>query len=157
MSLGRSGWVVTWIIGAVAAAGLAPSGCGGGGGGHAVQGMKVGPDVDGQLSINEIMSLNALTTKDENGLASAWFEISNPTGEDIALDGYSVTDDFNTPGKSVLPSGAAVPAHGYLILWADQNPAAGATHTALVLPATGGSIGLARPDGSFIDRVTFGA
>jgi hypothetical protein len=29
--------------------------------------MKVGPDVDGQLSINEIMSLNALTTKDENG------------------------------------------------------------------------------------------
>jgi hypothetical protein len=147
---------VTRIVGAVAAAGLASSGCGGGGS-HAVQGMKVSPDVDGQLSINEIMSLNALTTKDENGLASAWFEIYNPTGDNIALDGYGVTDDFNTPNKSVLASGAVVPAHGYLILWADQNASAGAAHTGLFLPATGGSIGLARPDGSFIDRVTFGA
>jgi hypothetical protein len=157
MSIGRLGWVVMQIIGAVAAAGLAPSGCGGGGGGHPVQGLKVGPDVDGQLSINEIMSRNALTTKDENGLASAWFEISNPTSDDISLEGYAVTDDLNTPNRSVLPSGAVVPAHGYLILWADQSPSTGATHTALFLPATGGSIGLARPDGSFIDRVTFGA
>jgi hypothetical protein len=119
--------------------------------------MKVGPDVDGQLSINEIMSLNALSTKDENGLASAWFEIYNPTGDNIALDGYGVTDDFNTPNKSVLASGAVVPAHGYLVLWADQHASSGATHTGVFLPATGGSIGLARPDGSFIDRVTFGA
>jgi hypothetical protein len=149
------------IIGAVAAVGLGPLGCGGGGsgggGGHLVQGMKVSPDVDGQLSINEIMSINVLTTQDENGVASGWFEIYNPTSDDIALDGYAVTDDFNASNKSVLPSGTVVPAQGYLILWADQNPAAGAAHTALFLPATGGSLGLSRPDGSFIDRVTFGA
>jgi hypothetical protein len=146
---------VVRIWGAVAAASLALSGCGGSG--HAVQGMKVGPEVDAQLSINEVMSLNVLTTKDENGIASAWFEIYNPTSDDIALGGYAVTDDFNTPNKSVLPSGAVVAAHGYLILWADQNASAGAAHTALFLPAAGGSIGLVRPDGSFIDRVTFGA
>jgi hypothetical protein len=155
MSLGRLGWVAIRITVATAA-GLAPLGCGSGGS-HAVQGMKVGPDVDAQLSINEIMSMNVLTTKDENGVVSGWFEIYNPTGDDIALDGYAVTDDFNTPNKSVLKSGAVVPAHGYLVLWADQNTSAGATHTGLFLPAAGGSLGLARPDGSFIDRVTFGA
>jgi hypothetical protein len=157
MSLGRLGWVAMRIRVAMAAAGLALLGCGGGGGSHAVQGMKVTPDVDAQLSINEIMSVNVLTTKDENGVASGWFEIYNPTGDNIALDGYGVTDDFNSPQKSVLASGAVVPAHGYLILWADQNPSAGPAHTGLFLPAAGGSIGLARPDGSFIDRVTFGA
>jgi hypothetical protein len=141
---------------ATAAAGLALAGCGGGGS-HAVPGMKVTPDVDAQLSINEIMSMNVLTTKDENGVVSGWFEIYNPTGDNIALDGYGVTDDFNSPQKSVLASGAVVPAHGYLILWADQNPSSGPEHTGLFLPAAGGSIGLARPDGSFIDRVTFGA
>ncbi len=148
------------IVGAVAAAGLGPFGCGGSGssgGSHPVQGMTVGPDVDGQLSINEIMSANALTMNDENGVASAWFEIYNPTGDDIALDGYAVTDDFNSPQKSMLPSGVVAPAHGYLVLWADQNPSAGSAHTQLFLPVAGGSIGLARPDGSFIDRVTFGA
>ncbi|HEY6475868.1 MAG TPA: CotH kinase family protein [Polyangia bacterium] len=162
MSLERSGWVAMGIAGVVAAAGLVPFGCGGGGSGgsggnHTVQGMTVAPDVDGQLSINEIMSVNVLTTKDENGAASAWFEIYNPTGDNIALDGYAVTDDFNSPQKSLLPSGVVAPAGGYLILWADQNPSAGGSHTNLFLPVAGGSIGLSRPDGSFIDRVTFGA
>jgi hypothetical protein len=148
---------VTRIAGAAAAVSLAPFGCGGGGGGHMVMGVAVTPDVDAQLSINEIMAVNVLTTKDENGAASPWFEIYNPTGDDIALTGYAVTDDFNNPQESVLPSGAVAPAHGYLILWADQNPSGDGAHTKLFLPAGGGSIGFARPDGSFIDRVTFGA
>jgi CotH kinase protein/Lamin Tail Domain len=147
-----------WIAGVLAAAGLAPLGCGGnGGGGNVMKGMATSPDVDGQLSINEIMSLNVLTTTDENGDASPWIEIYNPTGGDIALAGYAVTDDLTNPQESPLPSGVVAPAHGYLVLWADQNPSAGATHVKLFLPAAGGSIGLARPDGSFIDRVTFGA
>ncbi len=143
-------------------AGVWTSDCGGGAAstGHVEAGdggTTVGPNVDSQLSINELMSLNALTIKDEHGTTSAWFEIYNPTGQDIALSNYAVTDDFNTPRKAVLPSGVSVPAGGYLLLWADGNPSAGAAHVDVFLPGGGGSLGLARPDGSFIDRLTYGA
>jgi hypothetical protein len=139
-------------------AGVWGSACGGGsdttipGGG-----TRVIPTGDGSLSINEIMSLNVLTTKDETGAASPWIEIYNPTGQDIDLTGYALTDDLNTPMKAVFPSGVVAKAQGTVLAWADQNPSAGPTHVNLFLPATGGSLGLARPDGSFIDRLTFGA
>jgi hypothetical protein len=141
--------------------GVWTSACGGGGSGSTIPsgegGTRVIPTGDGSLSINEIMSLNVLTTKDEHGTASPWIEIYNPTGQDIDLTGYALTDDFNTPMKAVFPSGVVVKAQGTLLVWADQNPAAGPTHVALLLPATGGSLGLARPDGSFINRLSFGA
>ena len=141
-------------------AGVWASACGGGSGStspHVEGGSQVTPTGDGSLSINEIMSLNVLTTKDENGAASPWIEIYNPTGQDIDLTGYALTDDFTSPQKAVLPKGVVAKAHGTVLLWADQNPAAGPTHINLLLPAAGGSLGLARPDGSFINRVTFGA
>jgi hypothetical protein len=169
VSLKAMAFQSSWRGGVVVVAGLLvagfwTSGCGGGsataphveaGGGGA--GTTVGPNVDSQLSINELMSLNALTTKDEHGTTSPWFEIYNPTGQDIALDNYAVTDDFNSPRKAVLPSGVVVPANGTLLLWADGNPSAGAAHVNVFLAGGGGSLGLARPDGSFIDRLTFGA
>jgi hypothetical protein len=135
-------------------------GCGGGSstsGVHTEGGSHVNQTGDANLSINEIMSLNVLTTKDENGVASPWIEIYNPTGQDIDLTGYALTDDFTAPMKAILPAGVVAKANGTVILWADQNPSAGAAHINLFLPAAGGSIGLARPDGSFIDRLTFGA
>jgi hypothetical protein len=147
---------MSWLV----AAGLGLLGCGGGSTGvsaHQEGGARVDQSVDARLSINEIMSLNVLTTKDENGIASAWIEINNPTGQDIDLTGYALTDDFNNPRKAVLPAGVVAKAGGDLLLWADQNPAAGPAHVAVFLPAAGGSLGLARPDGSFIDRLTFGA
>ena len=141
-------------------AGVWTSSCGGGSGTTTpggAGGTHVDPIGDANLSINEIMSLNVLTTTDENGAASPWIEIYNPTGQDIDLTGYALTDDFNSPKKAVFPTGVVAKAHGTVLLWADQNPAAGPTHVNLSLPATGGSLGLARPDGSFINRLSFGA
>ena len=141
---------------------IAPAGCGGSGD-HGVTVppppavAAVDPSIDGQLSINELMASNVLTTKDDQGAASPWIEIYNPTTDDVPLGGYGVTDDFSSPKKSVLPAGVVVPAGGYLVLWADGNPSAGATHLAVSLSTTGGSLGLARPDGSFIERLAYGA
>ena len=50
-----------------------------------------------------------------------------------------------------------VPARGYLVLWLDGNPAVGPTHVAANLSKGGGTVALARPDGSFIDRLVYGA
>lgn len=120
-------------------------------------GPPVDPSVDGQLTINELMADNVLTSRDDHGAASPWIEIYNPTGQDITLAGYGVTDDFTAPGKAILPAGVVAPAGGYLILWADGNASAGPTHLGVLLSHMGGSLALARPDGSFIDRLTYGA
>jgi hypothetical protein len=120
-------------------------------------GPAVDPSVDGQLTINELMSANALTIRDDRGAASPWIELYNPTGQDIALTGYGITDDFTAPRKATLPAGVVVPAGGHLILWADGNTSAGPAHLGLLLSQLGGSLALARPDGSFIDRLTYGA
>ena len=118
---------------------------------------SVDPTIDGQLSINEVMAKNVLTSTDDQGAASPWIEIYNPTSQDVPLDGYGITDDFSSPKKSVLPAGIVAPAGGYLVLWADGNPSAGAAHLGVLLSSTGGSLALARPDGSFIDRLMYGA
>jgi hypothetical protein len=115
----------------------------------------VDPSVDAQLSINEIMADNVLTAKDDKGAPSPWFELYNPSAQDIPIGGYGITDDFTAPKKSVLPAGTVVPAGGFLVLWADGTAAAG--HVSILLSPKGGSLGLARPDGTFIDRLTYGA
>jgi len=137
--------------------GIATTGGNGGNGGAGGTGgaPAVPPEIDGQLAINELMAADALTAKDETGVAWPWIEILNPTDSDVPLRGYSVTDDFATPGKAIIGDVVA-PAHGYLVLWLDGGAAAGANHVAASLTKGGGSVSLARPDGSFIDRLAYG-
>jgi hypothetical protein len=115
------------------------------------------PDVDGRLTINEFMASNALTIVDAHGVAHDWIELYNPTAHDIPLHGYSVTDDLGDPHKAVLPAGVIAPAGGHVLLWAAGSAAGGPTHLDFRLDRSGGEIGLARPDGSWIDRVRYGA
>lgn len=137
--------------------GAGVDGIAGTGGGGGVGGPAVPPEIDGQLVINELLAANALTSKDDVGNASPWIEILNPTDVDVPLAGYAVTDDFNVPGKAVIGAGAVVPAHGYLVLWLDGGFSSGPAHVGVLLSKAGGAVGLARPDGSFIDRLAYGA
>lgn len=116
----------------------------------------VSPDVDGQLVINEFMAKNRLTATDEVGFAGDWIEIYNPTDTDISLEGYGVTDDAAKPGMHTLSGDVSVPAGGYLVLWLDEAPDRGPHHLCLSLAEEGGFIGLARPDGSYIDSLNYG-
>jgi hypothetical protein len=163
-------FTIVLVIGASAGCGSSngqPTGTGGSGagatggvgaiGGSMVVGMPVDPTIDVQLSINEVMADNVLTATDDHGSPSPWLELFNPTAVDISLEGYGLTDDFANPTKSVLPAGVGIAAGGYLVLWADGNPAFGPTHLSIVLSPKGGALALARPDGTFIDRLTYGA
>ncbi len=114
------------------------------------------PEIDGRIVINEMMASNGLTLKNEAGLAGDWIELHNPTDRDVPLGGYALTDDFNVPSKAVLAAGVRLPAGGYLLLWLDGATDRGPTHLPLRLAAEGGSLGLARPDGSFISRLVYG-
>jgi hypothetical protein len=115
----------------------------------------VPPEVDGRLVINEFMASNALTVRDETGQASDWIELYNPTDQDLSLHGYSITNDLADAGMHHL-NGVIISARSHIVLWADLRPAMGAAHLGFNLDADGGEIGIARPDGSFIDRVHYG-
>ena len=115
------------------------------------------PEIDGRIVINELMASNGLTLKNEAGLAGDWIELHNPTTRDVPLAGYSITDDFNVPAKAVIAPGVVLPAGGYLLFWLDGVADRGPSHLPLRLAAEGGSLGLARPDGSFISRLLYGA
>ena len=131
-----------------------PSGARGGAGGSAV--VHDGPDV--HVTINELMAKNALTVQaDGNGLASSWVELYSDAEQEIPLAGYALTDDFANPGKGPIGEGVVLPPHGRVVLWLDGDTAAGPTHVAATLLKIGGTLGLARPDGSFVARVSYGA
>lgn len=117
----------------------------------------VAPEIDGQIVINEVMAANALTLIDEGGNASDWIELYNPTEVDIPLYGYGLTNDLTQPTLTRLPEGVVLAAGGYLVIHMDAGATAAPTHVALLLEKSAGVVALARPDGSFIDRVSWGA
>ncbi len=116
----------------------------------------VAREIDGLLVINEFMAANALTMNDDLAAPSDWVELYNPTTTEIPLHGYAITDELANPGKGVIGPGVVIPAGGRALLWLDGAPDHGATHLNLKLRREGGDIGLSRPDGSYIDRVTYG-
>jgi spore coat protein H len=154
------GWTVAGGVLAAALA-CAAAGCSGGGGsmGRVVVadgGAGAGGDA-ARVTINELQAVNVLTARDDHGAAAAWIELYNPSDSDVALGGYGVTSDLTAPHAAVLAAGVTLPAHGHLVLWCDGNPAAGPTHVNVRLARAGGTIALSRPDGTYIDRVSYGA
>lgn len=117
----------------------------------------VDPTVDGKLTINEVMTTNALTVSTGEGAGADWIELYNPNEVALALNGYGLTDDLTKPRKFLLPTGVSIPARGRLLLWADNAPERGAAHVGFALDNDGGELALTRPDGTFIDRITYGA
>jgi hypothetical protein len=114
-------------------------------------------EIDARIVINEIMASNALTLKNEAGLATDWIELYNPTTEDIPLTGYAFTDDFNVPRKAPIGAGVVLTAGAHMIFWIDGMIDRGPNHIALPkLESIGSNLGFARPDGSFISRLTIG-
>ena len=90
---------------------------------------------------------------------SDWIELENTSNAAINLRGYFLTDDLKMPLKWAFPSGAIIPANGYLTMLADgfhANPGDDAIrafspwddftvqrlHTNFKLDANGESIGL---------------
>jgi hypothetical protein len=125
------------------------------------------PYVDGwpALQINEWLAENdGLFSDPADGASDDWFEIRNPTASAVNLAGWKLTDLPGTTTPYVIPNGWTIPAGGYLLVWADnqpaQNPAAPVTgealHTSFKLDADGDTIQLLAPDGRQIDLVTFG-
>ena len=116
------------------------------------------------LFINEWMASNVNPggyPEPVSGNYEDWFELYNPSPEPVDLEGCGLTDNLDAPFKSVVPAGYSVPAHGYLLVWADGQPSRNSTnspdlHVSFKLERDGEEIGLFAPDGRQIDIVNFG-
>ena len=96
------------------------------------------------LRINEYVASNATGLQDPNepGEFPDWIEIYNPTDQAVSLNGLALTDNLDNPDKSVISTGLSIPAFGFLVFYADNEPAQGKRHLDFALSGGGEEIGL---------------
>lgn len=103
------------------------------------------------LVINEVMADNITTITDNYGQFDDWIEIYNPLNYDVNLAGYFLSDNSENPRRWQVPAtfidSVKVPAHGYLLFFADDAGSQGVLHTNFNLNNTTEFVGLYSPDG----------
>ena len=111
--------------------------------------------IPASVVVNELMSVNGGSVLNDLGEISDWVELHNPGDEPLELGGYGMSDDWAYPGWHELPESLVLPAHGYLLLWADGNAGAGGTHLPFRLAAEGEGVGIWSPAGESLDWIVF--
>ncbi len=113
------------------------------------------------VKINEWLAENDGSLLDPaDGDSDDWLELFNPTASPVDLSNWSLSDVPAQPRLSVLPAGTVIPAGGFLLVWADNEPAQntpGVPHVAFRLSNAGETICLYAPDSRLMDSVTFAA
>ncbi len=115
-----------------------------------------------QVFINEWMAANTATLADPaDGAFDDWLELYNAGDSAVDLSNWFLTDDLGAPELWRIPTGASIAPHGFLLVWADNQPEQNGfnnpLHAGFQLAREGESIGLADPDGLLVDSVSFGA
>ena len=114
-------------------------------------------NIKAQIYINELMAKNDHVITDNTGEFEDWIEMFNAGGSSINLASYIITDgniEWIIPDSD--PILTTIPAGGFLIFWADNDPEQGANHIDFKLSASGESIALFDPNGTLVDEVSFG-
>jgi len=111
------------------------------------------------LVINEFMAQNTSSIQDSHGDYDDWLELFNYGNSAIDVAGYCLTDDLTNATKWQIPTGdsslTTIPAHGFLLIWADDEARQGPLHAGFKLSAGGESLGLYDAQGNLLDSVTF--
>ncbi|MEW6156460.1 MAG: lamin tail domain-containing protein [Verrucomicrobiota bacterium] len=108
--------------------------------------------------LNEVLANNFSITN-QAGKTVDWIELFNPTDTETDLSDLSLSNDTATPRQWVFPAGSKIPAHGYLLIYCDNDAPASAINTGFNLNATGAGVFLFdKPvrGGGLLQSVTFG-
>ncbi len=114
-----------------------------------------------QVFVNEWMSGNTRTITDPaDGLFDDWFELYNASTTSADLSGYFLANNITNKFQFQIPVGYIVPAHGFLLVWADKEAKQNSSsspdlHTNFRLPKGGAEIGLYASDGSTVDLISY--
>jgi hypothetical protein len=112
--------------------------------------------------INEVLASNGRTLADPQGEYDDWIELYNRGSAPVNLGGMYLTDDSAEPTKWQFPKNASaqttIPAHGYLLVWADGEAGESGLHASFNLSASGETVALFDRDGlTLIDSIDFDA
>ena len=102
----------------------------------------------GDLVISEFMADNTTTLVDEDGDYPDWIEIYNPSGNDVSLKGWHLTDDADSMTKWSFPDGT-LPAGQFLTVFAsgkDRSTFGSPLHADFKLSSGGEYLALTRSD-----------
>jgi hypothetical protein len=111
----------------------------------------------GQVKINEFLADNQNDVTNETFLYEDWIELYNTTSGPLELSGLFLTDNFAVPSKFTFPQNTVIPAYGYLMVWADEDPSTPSyVHANFKLSASGEQLMLSAPGGAVLDSLTFG-
>jgi hypothetical protein len=110
--------------------------------------------------INEFGADNETTLSDEDepGEFPDWVELYNPGPHAVDLGGRYLSDDLSDPTRFRIAEGVVIPAGGFLLFYADNDPEQGPLHTNFRLSRGGESVGLFDIDANAnrpIDTYTF--
>ena len=112
--------------------------------------------------VNEWMHSNTKTIMDPaDGKFNDWLELYNAGSNAVNLAGFFLSNNTTNTFLFQVPAGYVMPAHGYLLVWADKQPGANSPnspdlHVNFGLSSTS-LIGLYAPDGTTVDFVSFNA
>lgn len=106
--------------------------------------------------INEFMASNQTYVTDENDEYEDWIELYNNSNSAVNLGGWFLTDNPDNLSKWEFPTNTSIAAHGYLIVWADEDSSQGPLHANFKLSASGEVLMLINSSGSVLQDITFG-
>jgi CotH kinase protein/Lamin Tail Domain len=101
--------------------------------------------------ITEFLASNTTGLKDQNDTVQDWIEIHNPDASAVDLEGYHLTDNPLLPMRWTFPAGVAIPAGGYLVVFAsnkNRDVAGSELHTNFALSEEGEYLALNAPGGT---------
>ena len=110
----------------------------------------------GDLVLNELCAFNETIASYGNGNYDDWIELHNTTDHPISTRNLFLTDTLGNLDKWDFPD-AQVPAHGYLIVWADEEGGEGDDHANFQLSSTEGEeLILSNIHEVILDSISFG-
>ena len=112
--------------------------------------------LDTSIVINEIMARNVSAVSDGSGEYNDWIELYNNSSQPKNIGGYYLTDNSLNLVKWQIPPGTTIPANGYMMFWADDNPSAGILHTNFKFSGDGEQLLLLNSNNELVDEISFG-
>jgi hypothetical protein len=100
-----------------------------------------GSGLAGGVLLNEVLAENHRSVTN-GGQSPDYVELVNPTDQAQDLTAFSLTDSPLEPGKYFFPAGSSLPAHGYLVVWADDATNAPGLHTGFAINKDGQTVAL---------------
>ena len=103
--------------------------------------------------INEVVSANKASAKDQDNEYDDWIELYNTSSKDIDISRWILTDNPDNLDKYRIPQGTILKANNYLIVWADEDGKQKGYHANFKLSADGEPLLLLDSTAKQIDMV----